>query len=98
MIAAVVLAALLAYPLSLWPACWLAMRLDPHRHQRELRFIVDAYYPVGSAIVHLPRPARDVVFRSIELGAPAGTTILYDPPVPALVWVTSEYGFTLFSF
>ena len=90
-----VLAIALAYPLSLWPACWVALRLTPEVHQAEIQYLCRAYAPLLRIVAESPRVIRDAVFWSIELGAPEGRFLRERDHV--VVWVTRDYGLTLIS-
>ena len=80
-VAAAVLAFLLAYPLSFWPACWVAVRLDPTRHRSELRFFGALYQPVILVLSSLHDSARHWIFASIEIGTPEDVFFFRGPGV-----------------
>jgi hypothetical protein len=60
----VVVAILVAYPLSLGPACWLAARENPELDDgviSDLRVTSHFYWPLGWAAANAPEPVRDLV-------------------------------------
>ena len=96
-IAGVTLAVVLAYPLSLWPACWFVLRLDPEQDQREVGFVCWMYAPVLRLIAESPTAVRNALFWTIELGAPRDGSFLRSRD-HVVVWVNQDYGLTLLSF
>jgi hypothetical protein len=96
-LAAAVLAVALAYPLSLWPACWVILRLDWERDQDEVALIVRAYAPLLRVLAESPRPIRHAIFWTIELGAPRDGSFLRTRD-HVVVWVNRDYGLTLISY
>lgn len=93
-IAVAVIATVLSYPLSFWPACWFALRLDIERSGDELIFFTRLYDPVLDAIAESPRPVRHFIFWTLELGAPRDGKFLRNRD-HVVVWVNQEYGITL---
>ncbi|MBX3437869.1 MAG: hypothetical protein KF861_10295 [Planctomycetaceae bacterium] len=63
------------YSLSIGPACWICMRLDPLKDAHVQRVVGLSYTPVVCGLLHGPQTIKVAADWFIQLGAPAGTTV-----------------------
>lgn len=73
-LAVLLLAVVLAYPLSFVPAFWVATRLD--RSSAEFRFLCRFYRPMAVVLIESPHPLRNCVYWAVELGTPSDVTFV----------------------
>ena len=90
--------ALLAYPLSLGPACWLMSWLRLEATQPEVAYAVSmAYCPLGPAVVGGPEPVRRGLKWWMGVGMPS-RTVFHDDWPNGVGWSNPGYTYTLWHY